>query len=369
MKKLAIIFLVSFCFSCGRSTQVKEGNDFDFSYTIDTVMVDAGDELIFHQIGLSHSDLSNDQKQLFNFSPKSGLEVIDLDSLKLVHKVAMDMEGPLGTGQPYAIQFDQTGRLVLFGFEVVRFFTPDLSSMQQYRLTPETLSGLEPEDILAFNTKLSSDGKYLFSIYENMERIPQGLASISFEEMQVKKIPFDLASKIQPFIYSLFLDGRLRARGHDGIHMELIDHRLIVSTPYANEAFILDLQSDAVTVKTFHSELTADKKPIPTKTAAETINELEELRREGKKSVKFGGFYYDKTHQRFIRFSQDLDREIGDSLVFKNVLTVFDENLNQLGETIVPVDPFSKKFFKDGKLWSYVNVDDELGFAVFSFDF
>jgi hypothetical protein len=26
-------------------------------------------------------------------------------------------------------------------------------------------------------------------------------------------------------------------------------------------------------------------------------------------------------------------------------------------------------FFKDGKLWSYVNVDDELGFAVFTFDF
>ncbi len=56
-------------------------------------------------------------------------------------------------------------------------------------------------------------------------------------------------------------------------------------------------------------------------------------------------------------------------MVFKNVLTVFDENLNQLGETIVPVDPFSKKFFKDGKLWSYVNVEDELGFAVFTFDF
>jgi hypothetical protein len=24
-------------------------------------------------------------------------------------------------------------------------------------------------------------------------------------------------------------------------------------------------------------------------------------------------------------------------------------------------------FFKDGKLWSYVNVDDELGFEVFTF--
>ncbi len=371
MKKLTIIILASFCFSWGGSTEVEEGKGFDFSYTIDTVMVDAGDELIFHQIGLSHSDLSNDQKQLFNFTPKSELEVIDLDSLKLLHKIVMDKEGPLGTGQqlPYAIQFDQTGRLVLFGFDEVRFFSPDLSSMQQYRLTPETLSGLEPEDILAFNTKLSSDGKYLFSIYENTEQIPQGLASISFEEMRVKKIPFDLPSRIQPFIYSLFLDGRLRSRGHDGIHMELIDHRLIISTPYANEAFVLDVENDAVTVKVFHSELTQDKKPIPTKTQAESMSEFQKLRTEGRKSVTFGRFYFDKAHRRLWRFSQDLDREIGDSLVFKNVLTVFDENLNQLGETIVPVDPFSKKFFKDGKLWSYVNVEDELGFAVFTFDF
>jgi hypothetical protein len=241
--------------------------------------------------------------------------------------------------------------------------------MQQYRLTPETLSGLEPEDILAINTKLSSDGKYLFSIYENMERIPQGLASISFEEMQVKKIPFDLASKIQPFIYSLFLDGRLRARGHDGIHMELIDHRLIVSTRYANEAFILDLQSNAVTVKTFHSELTQDKKTIPAKTQAESMDEFQQIRNEGQKSVTFGKFYHDKTNRKLWRFSQDLESEIGDSLVFRSVLTVFDEDLNQLVETVVQVNPFSKKFFKDGKLWSYVNVEDELGFAVFTFNF
>ncbi len=368
MKKLAIIFLVSFCFSCGGSTQVEEGNDFDFSYTIDTVMVDAGDELIFHQIGLSHSDLSNDQKQLFNFSPKSELEVIDLDSLKLLHKIVTEKEGPLGTGWPYAIQFDQTGQMVFYGFEEVRFFSSDLSSMTRYQLTPGALSGLEPEVLSAFNPKVA-DGEFLYSIYENYEQVPQGVATISFKDMRVKKVPLALASRIEPFTYSLFIQGRLSNRGSEPISLVLVDDLLILSTAYANEAFILDLQSDSVTVKTFHSELTADKKPIPTKTAAETINELEELRREGKKSVKFGGFYFDKTHRRFIRFSQDLDREIGDSLVFKNVLTVFDENLNQLGETLVPVDPFSKKFFKDGKLWSYVNVEDELGFAVFTFNF
>lgn len=366
MKKTLVIFLIPLIFSCSGSDSE---NWESFEVSIDTVFVDAGDELIFHQIGLSHSDLSNDQKRLFNFTPKSELEVIDLDSLKLVHKIVMEKEGPLGTGWPYAIQFDQTGRLVLFGFNEVRFFSPDLSSMKRYQLSTETLPGLEPVDVLAFNTKLSPDGKFLFSIYENTDKIPQGLAKISFEEMSVIKIPLDLASRIQPFIYSLFMDGRLRSRGHEGIHMEVIDNRLIISTPYSNEAFILDLESDAVTLKTFHSELTQDKKPIPIKTQAESINEIQELRTEGQKSVTFGRFYFDKTHRRLWRFSRDLDREIGDSLIFKNVLTVFDEDLNQLAESVVSVDPFSKKFFKDGKLWSYINVEDELGFAVMDFKF
>jgi hypothetical protein len=368
MKTLTIIILASLCFSCGGFTEGEEDKDFDFSYSIDTVMVDAGDELIFHQIGLSHSDISNDQKQLFNFSPKSELEVIDLDSLKLLRKIVTEKEGPLGTGWPYAIQIDQTGKMVFYGFEEVRFFSSDLSSMTRYQLTPDALPGLEPEVLSAFNPKVA-DREFLYSIYENYDQVPQGVATISFEEMIVKKVPLALASRIVPFTYSLFIQGKLSNRGYEPINLVLVDKLLILSTAYVNEVFILDLQSDSVTVKTFHSELTADKKMIPPKTTAETINELEELRREGKKSVKFGGFRYDKTHRRFIRFSQDLDREIGDSLVFKNVLTVFDENLNQLGEKIVPIDPFSKKFFKDGKLWSYVNVEDELGFAVFTFDF
>lgn len=52
-------------------------------------------------------------------------------------------------------------------------------------------------------------------------------------------------------------------------------------------------------------------------------------------------------------------------------LYVFDSDMKLIGETLVeelkaiPQYPF----FKDGKLWSYVNVEDELGFAVFTFDF
>ena len=364
MKNLTFLIFTILSISCSCPTKEESRETIDFSYTIDTLMVDAGDELIFHQVGLSHSDLSTDQKLLFNFTPKSELEVIELDSLKLIEKIATDQEGTLGTGRPYAIQVDQTGNLVFYGVEEVRIFSSDLNSMKRYQLTNEALSGLEPEILSMFNPKIT-DGDYLFSIYEDYEQVPKGLAIVSLEDMQVKKVSIELADRIAPYTYTFGSDRKV----FEMINLVLANKSLILSTAYANEALILDLESDSVTVKTFHSELTSDKKKLPIKTSAETFNEMDVLIKEGKKSVTFGQFYFDKSQRRLLRFSQEMDREIGDSLVFKNVMTVFDENLNQLAETQVPIDPFSKKFFKDGKLYSYVNIEDELGFAVFTFDF
>lgn len=365
---IPLILLAIICLSCNNQSNKSTESEFRFAYSIDTVLVDSGEEILFLQSDLSHSTLSVDQKKLFNFSPKSELEVIDLQSLKLLDKMATDKEGPLGTGWPYAIQVDQTGNLVFYGVEEVRIFSFDLSSMKRFPLTAEALSGLEPEMLSMFNPKITN-GNLLFSIYENQEQVPEGLAIISLEEGTVKKFELNLAEKINPFTFSLYVQGRLSNKAYEPIHLELANNQLILSTAYFNEAIIFDLASETVANKTFHSELTQDQTAIPPKTSAETINEMETIRKETSKSVKFGPIYFDKNNEKFWRFSRELDREIADSLIFRNVLTVFDKDLNQLAETEVSVDPFSKKFFKDGKLYSYVNVEDELGFAVFSFDF
>ncbi|EAZ81737.1 hypothetical protein ALPR1_00810 [Algoriphagus machipongonensis] len=64
-------------------------------------------------------------------------------------------------------------------------------------------------------------------------------------------------------------------------------------------------------------------------------------------------------------------KEKGDPRTFEIYLFAYDEDFHVLGET--KLDELktmpSTYFFKDGKLWSYVNVEDELGFAVFTFNF
>jgi hypothetical protein len=60
-----------------------------------------------------------------------------------------------------------------------------------------------------------------------------------------------------------------------------------------------------------------------------------------------------------------------DSFESKVYLFAYDADLNLLGETLLENLTSTPRFyfFKDGKLWSYANVNDELGFAVFTFDF
>jgi len=90
-------------------------------------------------------------------------------------------------------------------------------------------------------------------------------------------------------------------------------------------------------------------------------------------AVNFSGLVWDETSQHYYRFSRkplamDDSFGINGSQVF---LYAYDQEFNLIGEKelteISKVPEYS--FFKDGKLWSYVNVEDELGFAVFTFNF
>jgi len=77
--------------------------------------------------------------------------------------------------------------------------------------------------------------------------------------------------------------------------------------------------------------------------------ELEEAK-EGKERKASNWASVRQNSSSFIKFPQNLDRELGDSLVFKNVLTSFIKPKIKLAEQICSrSNPFSKKFFKDGK--------------------
>ena len=98
----------------------------------------------------------------------------------------------------------------------------------------------------------------------------------------------------------------------------------------------------------------------------------------GTAEINFERLIWDKVNTRYYRFSYQADVETVErdgwfSLSAKNVqvyLTVFDKNLEMITEAIVPqLTTIPQTYFvKDGSIWIFENMEDELGFVRLSID-
>src|SRR5690554_7981219 len=94
MKKLNLVFISLILFSCNQKTSHMSSDD--LIVTIDTVMVDAGGEILYLE-DLAFA-LSPDKRYLYNFNKYDHtFEKIDLEELRLVAKLPFDKEGPHAT--------------------------------------------------------------------------------------------------------------------------------------------------------------------------------------------------------------------------------------------------------------------------------
>ena len=372
MKRLTYIVLAFFCFSCSKSAEEVKEAEFDFSYTVDTVMLDPGDGFFYLKRGLNLAALTPDQKLLINFNPEaSELEVIDLEGLNLADRIKMEKEGPLGTGNPHSILISEDGKFFFSSYVDVREFNAQLDSMETYKIRSEKFKALNLDEALGSDYHVSLDGKYLVVPYgpSDFQKAKKGFAIIELATLELKKVPLNLYERSNPYIRTWIENGNIQSQTRETLDYYQTNDKLIISSHNFNEAFIYDLTTDSLTHKVFKSELTANAKTVSERTTGNTSEEMMEIGEEAQKQVEFGTFIYDDKSEKIIRFTTDLDRMIGDSATFKNVISIFDSHLNQLHEEVVDFNKPNFSFFKDGKLWSYVNVEDELGFSIFTFDF
>jgi hypothetical protein len=87
MKDLLILISIGLLFSCGNKTE--KLTDFSqMTFSLDTVMVDSKDEILYLNAYLMQSSLSPDLKFLYNFNQQEfSLEKINLDRLELEGKI------------------------------------------------------------------------------------------------------------------------------------------------------------------------------------------------------------------------------------------------------------------------------------------
>ncbi|SHO62115.1 DUF4221 family protein [Algoriphagus zhangzhouensis] len=372
MKKLTPLFSLLVFFACGEKDENSSGkSDFNFSYSIDTVQVDPGDHLVYITGYMTTATPSLDKKVLYNLNPKSPeLEIIDLDALSFQESIPLEKEGPEGIGNYVSdlVVTDQ-GDFFFIGYESLVKSNPELDQYKRFSFQADKLSGdkLEENEGIDFGAIPSKDGNYFFGTYsvQMFQGKIGGLAVVDLNEMSLKKIPIPELENLVDFNINQYQDGRPMMSTIERIWLNEVDGKLYLTNSTRNEAFIYDPKLDSLFKKEFQSSITDNaKKGLYTK-ETNSDEEMSKAMKEKNKEVNFNELIYDDTNEKFWRVSSDMDRMIADSVVTKNILTIFDKDLNQIHEEKIDFNITSMlSFFKEGTLYSYINLEDEMGFTL-----
>jgi len=157
-----------------------------------------------------------------------------------------------------------------------------------------------------------------------------------------------------------------QSASYPSLYLQNQDGKILISNSAVNEVYTYDLEKDTVIHHTFSSRITPNHQKINPQPEVRSEEEFQKATAERSKEVSFSRFVHDSQTKRNYRFSQGLARETPEGNIYKPVLTVFDENFNQLFETDqLPFEKmFWKYFVKDGKLWLFENMEDEMGFII-----
>ncbi len=372
MKKLSIYLLILTLFSCGGDPETsKATRDLEITYEIDTVMVDPGDHFFFLNWGLGIADVSADKKMLFNLNPQTFLlEIVDLDALALKETVQLEKEGPNGVGGGFIskLQVLDSGNLLLFDFQKIFEITPKGELVRSYEFDKSKLSGYdfgETDEVETIGI-FSPDGKRFIGQLtdEDFKKPAKGLAFVDTETMEIQVEETDAISKLDEYRIMFEMGGNSMMSTGEQVFMDVIAGDFVFSNTGFNEIYVYDFDADSLIHYQYQAQLSSNERILDYPQRVESREALMEVMKEKNEQVRFGPLIPQPDKNLIWRLTKDKDRMIADSVIYKNVVTVFDSDYQMLHEEVVEKFPGSNmSFFKDGMLYAYINLDDEMAFV------
>ncbi|MEX2566804.1 MAG: DUF4221 family protein [Cyclobacteriaceae bacterium] len=357
--------------SCEGKTNIN-GLDYfsNLKFSFDTVMIDPGDGIIFLKYQLLNADLGKDGKYIFNFNENDHtLEKINLDELRLEEKLPFEKEGPNGTGtggvsmrvhnenQITMTDFDHTALFSLGGEKLMTIYFENFSI---------GVAGTNGGELLRSNTVIDTDANRLYVLIYRYKNEKYALGILYLEEFEVARLELKSFEEVSnySFIYS-------NSRGNiivnaPEVNIEKFDKIVILSNEITSTLMWYDIEMDSLFFKSYNSQLAANQKEKDYIKKHETVEEFKAEYRIFKQEINFLPPFWDQQGECFYRFSyQEIENTDGDRIRSKVYLTALDKDLNILGEVLVPQlnKKPGKHFAKDGKIWIYENMNDEMGFV------
>ncbi|MEB2776586.1 DUF4221 family protein [Algoriphagus sp. D3-2-R+10] len=362
MNRFLILVIALLSCNTEKKSEYKSEADFIFTYTSDTVVVDAGDHFFFLNQGLGISDVSSDRKYLYNLNPESLiLEIVDLDNLKLKETVQLDNEGPNGVGGGYLsrMQVLENGDLCLFDFNRIVRISPKGELLKSYQFDQRNLKGYELEENqhVSYRGVFSENGNLYVAELENFRKpsSSSGLVIIDLLTDSINYIPMALFQKLDQFRISMEMSGGGTMSIGESVYLDFMGDELIISSSAYNEVFRHNSEKDSLYHHEYKANLTSNTRIGNFATTVSSREEWSEASALKNQQVSFRKFYEFPEQEMYWRYSRDKNGP---------VITFFDSDFVMIKEqTLRNFHNSSNIFLKDGMLYSYLNIDDELAFV------
>ncbi len=370
------MFIISI-FSCREEKESSERILTNLSYKIDTVVVDPSGEIINLKWGLQTSAIQDSKGHLFILDKDEGvLDKIDLDELVLVEKISYEKEGPNGIGDVTSwIRLLEDDKILFGSPEFIILFDLEGKIIRRYTEKMEEFIGDDIRDLESVR------GKPVITDEETVYKLSQ-----DFEDMSKKFIKLDYKKKTSkiydmpgldelPSYTILYITSQSFHIASSREEINQYGNKIIFSSDAFSDLYVLDIEKDSLYRVFYTPRLTEASKKGGYPKEVGSISEFRELYTKIDEEVSFMAPIWDEDNNLYYRFSYEMfeyesQSEDEPRTYFKVYLTIFDDEFNVLEESLLKElkNPPASPFVKNGNIWTYANVNDELGFAIFKID-
>ncbi|PZX47007.1 DUF4221 family protein [Algoriphagus chordae] len=339
----------------------------NMTYTVDTVLVDSGNEILDFSFGYNTS--SSPDGRFFYFYKNLKIQKIDLDQLTLTNSFSLEKDGPNSPGHTFSFYALSDGSFFFPTLHRPSIISDQGLKIKSWNLDKEALSEGFPIEPFSLGNRVILDPKRL-----NLYSLPMNIEARDFyfaviDSLEKRKKLVELTEFKRANKYLVRSDSEQKG---EFVHLKQFKDLVIISCTVGNGTYIYNPSLDSLYYREFPHELVPLEKTGEVKNKVGSRAEFEEELKKLNHKISYWSFIWDEQSQRYFRFASRAIRfdEEGWAKEYEIFLMAYSKDLELIGESRLEglsKTPFG--FFKDGKLWSQVNVEDELGFAEFTFNF
>lgn len=368
---LGILLIVGF--SCGKPQD--SANVEPISYSVDSVVVDSMGEILYLEYLLQVSDYCQQDGFLYNYSEfDHSIEKIDLDRLELVDKYPLQKEGPDGTGSWISsLKSMGNGKLFLAG-QFGGHFNLEGRLVKKFDWNNISLAqgGMDDKENVYQQMANPSFDHLAFGLVTDHSTNRISLKKLNIADTLISTFEIDPNGNYKKYTLG---DLTTYNKWDPRVFITSQQDKMIVSHEFSNDFYVYSPENDDLQQVTYSSLHTSSKVTIATEgdlinSIEDRINALESYHEQ----VSFGPLVLDPQKERYYRLSSSRTfgeekrerRLLHETTNIDVFLSVFDMEFNLLSEMPIPelnINPSAKYFVKEGMLWVFENMDDEMGFV------